>query len=130
MMVKPFEQDVFDSIMKQLNNIGVKVYPELPAKGVPYPFISLGEVQIIPKQTSSALLGKVYVTVDVWGERKQHKQVSEITTKTYELANIIKLQSKKLVRQSNGASMRFLSDNSTTQQLWHGIVSLEFIITI
>lgn len=101
-MSKSFEQDVFDRIFKQMATLGVSVYPELPAKEVAYPFVALSEIQIVPRQTSSALLGKVYVTIDVWGERQQRKRVSEIATKAYELVNLIELQSTRLVRQSKG----------------------------
>lgn len=129
-MDKSFEQQVFDGVILALRPLGVPIYPELPMKEVPYPFVVIGEVQIVPKATSSTLLGKVYVTVDVWAERKQRQKVSTITTIIYRYASEILLNGKKLRLATNGCNSRILSDTSTKSTLWHGIVQLEFDITI
>ncbi|MBS4462819.1 MULTISPECIES: DUF3168 domain-containing protein [unclassified Facklamia] len=129
-MKKPFEQQIFDGVIKLLKTLSVEVYPELPIKEVAYPFVAMGEVQITPKATWSTLLGKAFVTIDVWGDRKQRKSVSEVVSDVYSVLNVVSLGGKRLVLSVNTSSHRILSDNSTGSTLWHGIIFLEYNITI
>lgn len=127
-MNKPFEQQIFDGVIRHLRSEGMTVYPELPLKEVPYPFAVVGEVQIVPKATLSRLLGKVFVTVDVWGGRRQRKDVSTFMTVVYRLLKQVDLDGCTLILDVSHSSGRTLADNSTNETLWHGIVSLEFNI--
>lgn len=129
-MTKSFEQTFFDTLIKTLESQGVRIYPELPMRSVPYPFVSVGEVQMLPKSTSSTLLGKMFVTLDVWGERNQRKDISKIMEKTLQILRVVAVEGKRLCLNVNAVNSRILSDTSTTDILWHGVLQLEFNIIL
>lgn len=129
-MMKLLNQQAFDAVFKVARTTGAPVYPELPAKEVPYPFISMGEVQYAPRSSSSALLGRVFVTLNVWGDRKQRLKVSELSEQVLYGCNFIGLETRNLVLDVGASEVRILSDNSTNNTLWHGVVTLNLIVTI
>lgn len=128
--MKPFEQQIFDGIIRLFQKEGITTYPELPLKEVPYPFVVVSEVQIVPKATSSTLLGTVHVRLDIWGDRKQRVNVSSIVTRSYHIARLVPTEGKRLTLNTNASNGRILSDTSTQSVLWHGIVDLEYQIII
>lgn len=127
-MDKPFEQQIFDGAIRLLKQSQITVYPELPMKEVQYPFINMGDVQILQKVTSSGTLGTVHVSFHVWGERKQRQKVSSVLSNVSKWMNVIQLERQKLILVDRGSSQRILSDSSTQTILWHGIVDLEYKI--
>lgn len=124
-MPKALDQQLFDQLYR-LIDFHFKIYASLPQTEVPYPFVSLGEMQIVAKQTSSKRLGKAFATIHVFGE--QRIDVSSICQKIMEITRVIQLDTRYLKQVVNASSWRILEDDSTSATLWHGVILLEFNI--
>lgn len=134
--MKTLDQALFDAIGKTITGLGYRWYPSLPDQNASYPFVAMGEIQVKRLQTYYKLLGKAYVTINVWGSYKQRRKVAEMI-ESIELA-ILRLEVNKrmLVQNRKYTDSRILADNvsdnrvggSSSTTMWHGLLFLEFYI--
>ena len=99
---------------------------ELPDAKEPYPFVVLGEVQIIPLATLSGMLGRVVATIDVWGTSDSRREVASMCQSLLVNSNYLAMQTIDASLDANASNFRILRDDSTDSVLWHGVLSLEF----
>lgn len=126
--MKALDQELFDSIFKLSAERGYDTKIRLPevAYTPTKPFVVIGEVQIVPKKTNTKLLGRAFVTVDVWG--KKRRDVSAVVEDLRATAQHIELSRHWLYQSINASNYRIIEDTSTPTSLWHGVITLEFTI--
>lgn len=121
------DQELLGYLIKKIKEkTGFEVYPTIPDASAPYPFVAIGEIQIIPSRTKDKLLGVISVRVDVWGKKNHRVEVSEIIGKIRALSSEIPLNYRILTYKSDNS--RVMEDRSTSDLLWHGIIFLELAI--
>lgn len=125
-MKKSVDQQAFDAIYKVSDALGYSTYVELPDAKEPYPFVVLGEVQIIPLATLSGMLGRVVATIDVWGTSDSRREVASMCQSLLVNSNYLAMQTIDASLDANASNFRILRDDSTDSVLWHGVLSLEF----
>ena len=125
-MKKSVDQQAFDTIYKVSDALGYSTHVELPDAKEPYPFVVLGEVQIIPLATLSGMLGRVVATIDVWGTSDSRREVASMCQSLLVNSNYLAMQTIDASLDANASNFRILRDDSTDSVLWHGVLSLEF----
>lgn len=124
--VKEPTQQIFDEIFKVSKELGYKTYDFKQMKEVGYPFVELGNAQIIPFTTKTAILGRVAIQVNVWGLGTNRRLVSDMT-------NVLNSAIRKIKRtdtmrwsvDTNASSIQIMQDTSTNTFLWRGFMDLE-----
>ena len=122
------QQELFSYLLVELK----KLYPDnvydtfLPPDNTPYPFIYVGNSQLIDDANKSAVFGNVYQIIHVFHNNpKQRGTVSKMLLD-------IKKVSRELNHTTNFAwslkkvSQDIMPDTSTSIPLLHGVLSLEF----
>ena len=122
------QQELFSYLLVELK----KLYPDnvydtfLPPDNTPYPFIYVGNSQLIDDANKSAVFGNVYQIIHVFHNNpKQRGTISKMLLD-------IKKVSRKLNHTTNFAwslknvSPDIMPDTSTSIPLLHGVLSLEF----
>lgn len=111
--------------------LGEQLYPQRtyqakPKGNVSYPFVYVGWNQVIPRRTSSRLIGKVHQNIEVYGTNR--KEVSNMCETLLNATRAINLSTRRLRQVVNVSDKQVRVDTSTDAVLWQGIISLEFNI--
>lgn len=126
--MKTPDQALYDALFKICIGLKYKTYDFLPPEGTGYPFVVVGNTEILPFSTKSYAIGRIAARVDVWASYKSRKQASDMMNKiVYKASTIKHLQDNiKCSLRINDTNIRLLQDNSTNDNLWHGIIELTF----
>lgn len=64
---------------------GYKTYDHLPmqAENAPYPFVIIGDMNVVSSSTKTSLQGNVVITIDVWGDEHGRLTVSEMVERLF-----------------------------------------------
>lgn len=122
------DQIIFDHLYRIGQELSYTPYIANPPHGTPYPYVQMGQVQIVPRATKSFLVGTAYAVMDIWGNQYDRKKVSDLATKIFELSGKY-LQTKEGLQISmdqNTSSIEIMIDTSTNDPLWRGRISLTF----
>lgn len=127
-MRKTIDQAIYDELFKICRGLEYSAYDFLPVKGTPYPFVVLGAIEILPQATKSYVIGRVAATIDVWGTQNSRKLISDMAEKIVNNASLIRelpngLRCSMRISDTN---IRLLQDNTTNQNLWHGVIEMIF----
>lgn len=120
------DQDIYDALYSAATTLGYTVYPHNPPAGTAYPFVRIGEVQIVPRATKSWLLGTAFVMVDVWGDGGDRRLVSEMANNVLEAAGQLDVKDSGYLwaLKPGDCSIEIMTDNSTDEDLWRARLSL------
>ncbi len=79
------EQELYDYFYAFSQAAGYKTYDHLPMQkeNAPYPFVIVGDIQVVPTATKTSLNGNVLVTIDIWGDKKQRFTVSNMAERFF-----------------------------------------------
>lgn len=55
-------------------------------ENAPYPFVIVGDIQVVPNATKTSLNGNVLITIDIWGDKKQRFTVSSMAERFFRAA--------------------------------------------
>jgi len=121
------QQELFTAILVGLRQRGYDVYDGmLPPEGTPYPFIYIGDSQMLDDINKTAVFGTVTQTVHVYSNAP-HKR-GTLSTMLYE----IKALCRGVEHTTHYAwglinvNQRIIPDNTTKEPLLHGILELEY----
>lgn len=119
------QQAVFTQLKIDIESLGYDVYDgELPPEGTTYPFVYLGNSNQSDNSTKAGNIGTVSQMIHVW-----HNDVQKRGTVSAMLADI-KDVCRKLERKYpvilSGMTQDILPDNTTTQPLLHGVLTVNF----
>lgn len=127
--MKAIDQQLFDALYLLADGEGFDVYDYLPLDDVPYPFVVIGEIQVLPRQVKHKTLGRLVAMVDIWAHRDNRREIAEISERLMEIfSSWIILESRRVKLHISASNKRVLSDTTTDLPLWHGILELEFRI--
>ena len=122
------DQYLYDLIFSTALDLGYTIYDFNPPLGTPYPFVRIGNVQVVPQATKSWLLGNFYVDVDIWGDSTDRRTVSDMAQAVFKAAGTYYKSSSgyalALVPGMSGIQIR--TDTTTDQDLWRAMISLTF----
>ena len=121
------QQELFTKIKTMIEALGYSTYDGfLPPDGTPYPFVYIGESQLIDDANKTAVFGTVNQTIHIWSNTPKKRG----TVSSMLLA--IKQALRPMEHTDNfswslrNVSQQILPDNTTKQPLLHGILELEF----
>lgn len=82
------EQEIYDYFYAFSRSSGYKTYDHLPMQkeNAPYPFVIVGDIQVVPTATKTSLNGNVLITIDIWGDKKQRFTVSDMAERFFRAA--------------------------------------------
>lgn len=124
------DQLLYDYLFQKSLESGYKTYDYLPLENdnVPYPFVIIGGVQIIPDADKSSVSGQLTVSVDVWGSSEQRFEVSKMMNDLFfQASQPFKLMNCSVFLIRNSSDMQIIQDTSVPNiVLNHGILSLVF----
>ncbi|AXC16570.1 DUF3168 domain-containing protein [Streptococcus agalactiae] len=125
--MKQPDQVLFDEIFTRIDGLGFSVYDFLPPTGTKYPFVVMGDTHIIPMATKTQLIGKCSTTINVWGDSTDRKVVSDMIAQIMlEVSKISQIDDNKWAMVMNESDTQILKDNSTNENLYHGILNIYF----
>lgn len=128
-MRKSRDQHIYDELFRRSTALGYDTYPSMPPEDVALPFVKIGEVTENPEPTKSHRLGTLNVTIDVWAHGDRRIDASTMLTMLeIECQKISELDGARYSYNDSRSSKRVLPDNSSTHQLWRGMLSAEFLI--
>lgn len=119
------QQAVFTQLKIDIESLGYDVYDgKLPSEGTPYPFVYLGNSNQSDNSTKAGNIGTVSQMIHIW-----HNDVQKRGTVSAMLADI-KDVCRELERKypviPSGMTHDILPDNTTTQPLLHGVLTVNF----
>lgn len=124
--VKEPTQQIFDAIYKASDGLGYRTYDFKPMNEVGYPFVELGNAQIVPLPTKTTILGRVVIQVNIWGLGTRRREVSDMTNRLYTAIRKIKHTDSLLWSVDVEASnIEIRQDTTTNTPLYRGILDLE-----
>lgn len=120
------DQEIHDEIYRIINQLGYRVFTFLPKGETEYPFVVVGDTQLLPKATKSFLIGEVTITIHVWSDMNNRKKVSDIINTLLHNFSRIRQIGKRQWSMKLGSDSQIIKDNSTDENLYHGILSVNF----
>lgn len=122
-MIDPY-QEIFEKIIELSNESGYATFDYLPDESQAYPFVYVGYQQNIDKITSTRLLGKTHIQIDVYAEHDRRFEVSQILN---DLLNVIAhhRRTRNFKYAVVNSESQLMGDNTTDIPLVHGILELE-----
>ncbi|MBF0714494.1 hypothetical protein HZY83_07375 [Gemella sp. GH3] len=120
------DQEIHDEIYKIVSQLGYRVFTFLPKEGTKYPFIVIGDTHLLPTATKSFLIGEVALNIHVWSDMTSRKKVSDIIHSLLHSFSKIRRIDERQWSMKLGSDSQIIKDNSTDEQLYHGIISVNF----
>lgn len=125
-MIKQPDQQIHDELIKKAEKLGLPAFPFLPDLSTEYPFMVVAYTQTLPLANKSRLIGEIACQVDVWGGADDRKLVSDWLGKLLFEFGQIKQIGTTHWSLTPSSSYEILKDNSTSENLYHGIMNLNF----
>lgn len=126
-MIKTPDQELFDAVYTISNKFGYSTYDHLSTDEIPYPFVVLGDTQIVSPPTKvTGIAPNISIRVDAWGNKKQRQEVSNMLNALLKAARQLhRTQNYTWQIRNQASSPQLIGDNSTGSFLWHGILEIE-----
>ncbi|GBG94646.1 hypothetical protein LFYK43_11050 [Ligilactobacillus salitolerans] len=119
-MISP-QKCLFDYYFKLIQEKGFPVYDYLPLKDEPvtYPFVVLSQTQTVNYDTKYSRNDHIFLTIDVWGGRKQRKVVGEIADGLFNSAiGVVKTDVYTFYGQQNQQNLQMMIDTSVSNTVY------------
>lgn len=124
--MKQPDQEVYDEVFRALSGLGLTVYNHLPKLGVSYPFVVMGNSQLLPLPTKSFLIGRVRLDVHIWASVDNRKWVSDTLAQVLLACSQIKAVGRRQWFFDRTSPTEIIKDDSTDDMLYHGVAELTF----
>lgn len=122
------QQELFTALLLAFKEVwGSNVYDGvLPPAGTPYPFVYLGDSQLIDSANKTAVFGEVTQTVHVFHNNvRQRGTVSGMLLQIKQIARALE-RTTNFGWMISDISQQILPDNTTDQPLLHGVLQITF----
>ena len=123
-------QELFDYVGQQSELMGYDTYDHLPmeSENVDYPFVQIGDYDVVPIPNKSAIGAQINLTVNVWGNQDQRLVVDTMAN------SLLMIVSKRFYTKHyrfagmlSGSEVQILKDNSVPDTIFHhAIVQMKF----
>lgn len=121
------QQELFIKIKTRIESQGYDVYDgELPPEGTAYPFVYIGENQMIDNGVKGGAVGRVSQTIHVYHNTSEKRgTLSNMLTVIKAICRSIDhTESNSWICQS--ISQEILPDNTTREPLLHGRITADY----
>ena len=119
------QQAVFTQLKIDIESLGYDVYDgELPPEGTTYPFVYLGNSNQSDNSTKAGNIGTVSQMIHVWHNDVQKR--GTVSDMLFNIKNICRNIENKYPVILSGMTQDILPDNTTTQPLLHGVLTVNF----
>lgn len=126
------QKKLFDTVFGLLISQGYTVYDYLPLEDDPveYPIVVMGATQQTSATTKYSRNDHVFLTINVWGSKKQRKVVSDIADYIYNLSiGYIKTDEYTFYGQTNQQDLEMSIDTSVPNTTYQrATIKLELTI--
>lgn len=126
------QTELFNYFYSYCDDSGMNTYDHLPteSENAPYPFVLIGNNQLVPDGTKYALNGTISQTIDIWNLADDRATTSKILEDIYHQALICThTQSYNLAFNKKRSETQMVTDtNVQGVSLLHGILDLKFDI--
>ena len=96
----------------------------MPPEGTPYPFVYLGDSQMVDENRKQAVQGTVYQTIHIWHNNvRQRGTVSAMMLDIKAVCRQLENQTGWLLTE---CASRILPDDTTDTPLMHGLIEVAF----
>lgn len=125
--MKSPEQAIFDAMYAISKELGYDTYLYRPIDEVGYPFVELSDTQTFHRGTKDYILGRVPLTINIWGDFKKRNEVTLMSANLMDKALQIRSVDNYDFRLNiNASNIRTMKDTTTNTPLWRIIMELEF----
>lgn len=122
-MISP-QQDIYNSVYDVCSKLG-DVYEKAPPKGTPYPFIWLGQTELLPDRNKSVIFANVIQTIRFYAKDSQRGTISQLM---FDVENAL-----RELKETDQSYIDLVRSNTTVlgevdgnDNLYHGILEVEF----
>lgn len=123
-------QELFDYVGYQSELMGYDTYDHLPmeSENASYPFVQIGDYDIVPVPNKSAIGAQVNLTVNVWGNQDERLVVDTMANSLLMVVSTrFKTEHFRFRGMLSGSSVQMLRDTSIPETtLFHAIVQMKF----
>ncbi len=119
--------DLFNQLFKLSKQLGYPTFDIRPMEEVGYPFVDFEDTQQLTTPTKSLRMGKILIVLNVWGDYKQRKLVSDMCEKLLCASRQDLISSDwRFSLDLNNSNIQMMIDTSTETRLIRGVLELEF----
>ena len=125
------QQEIFTALRQALiSELGGNVYDgALPPEGTPYPFVYLGDNQMMDAQNKTCIFGMVVQTIHVYSDSPRKRgSISQMLLLIKQIVRSIET-TENYAWDVVKLEQRILPDDSTDVSLIHGIITVTFRFT-
>ena len=98
----------------------------MPSNTTPYPFVYIGDSQLVDNTLKDIVIGNVHQIIHVWSNNPLKR--GDVSKMLLDIKNICRKISKtsNLIWVVKHVNQRILPDNTTKAPLLHGVLEVEF----
>lgn len=123
-------QELFDYVGYQSELMGYDTYDHLPmeSENASYPFVQIGDYDIVPVPNKSAIGAQVNLTVNVWGNQDERLVVDTMANSLLMVVSKrFKTEHYRFRGMLSGSNVQMMQDTSVPDTvLNHAIVQMKF----
>lgn len=128
--MKSPQQELYDYVGYQSELMGYDTYDHLPmeSENADYPFVQIGDINIVPLPNKSAISAELNLTVNVWGNQDQRLVIDTMANSLLMVVSTrFKTEHFRFRGMLSGSSVQMLRDTSIPETtLFHAIVQMKF----
>ena len=119
------QQAVFTQLKVDIESLGYDVYDgELPPEGTTYPFVYLGNSNQSDNSTKAGNIGTVSQMIHIWHNDVQKR--GTVSAMLADIKDVCRGLERKYPVILSGMTQDILPDNTTTQPLLQGVLTVNF----
>ena len=124
------QQELFSELIERIRAAGYDVYDgTLPPEGTAYPFVYMGDCQQTDRNTKSAVIGNVYLTIHVWSnDPRQRGTLSGMMFEIKKICRALEI-TPSYSWDVMDCQSQIIPDDTTKIPLMHGIINITFRYT-
>ena len=122
-MISP-QQDIYNAVYDVCDKLG-DVYEKSPPKGTPYPFIWLGQTELVPKRNKSVIFANVTQTIRFYAKDTQRGTISQLMFDVENALRELKETDQSYIDMVQSYT-NVLGEDNGNDDLYHGILEVEF----
>lgn len=128
--MKSPQQELYDYVGYQSELMGYDTYDHLPmeSENASYPFVQIGDYDIVPVPNKSAIGAQVNLTVNVWGNQDERLVVDTMANSLLMVVSKrFKTEHYRFRGMLSGSNVQMMQDTSVPDTvLNHAIVQMKF----
>ena len=122
-MIGP-QQDIYNAVYDVCSKLG-DVYEKSPPKGTDYPFIWLGQTELLPDRNKSVIFANVIQTIRFYAKDTQRGTISQLMFDVENALRELKETDQSYIDMVR-SNTNVLGEVDGNDNLYHGILEVEF----